>query len=117
MYFMRLFIAIVIASFFVPVLCEAQYAWSMPDSECKHSGQAPNTSPVIAPCCAFAAQVRPILKEVNSQDTSTTLELSGPDHSFPLIVISSSNRVTSTYQLDPSVNPPDLFLLHASFLI
>ena len=106
-----------IFSLFVPVVCAVQNAWSAPSPSCGEMNHAPQSIPMVSPCCLNVAIERPVLQEVTRHDTPLAPAPAVPASTLPTGEPNADPRIgcSSIPIGDPS--PPHIYVLHSTFLI
>ena len=114
---MRATAALLILSFFAPIVCAVESAWAASSENCGQMNQAPQPAPMAARCCLTAAIERPALREGTRPDTHLAPTLAMPATALPMGEPSGNERVAESPIPMGAPSPPHLYVLHAAFLI
>jgi len=114
---MRVTAAVLILSFFVPVVCSVQSAWSASSRSCGNMNHTPQPAPMVSPCCLNAAIERPALQEVSRSDEASPTASAVPERNVVLPESGNRSVVEVSRNIDRHKEFPRLYVLHAAFLI
>ena len=114
---MRATAAILVLSFFAPIVCAVESAWAASSETCGQMNHTSQPTPVAAPCCLTAAIERPALREGTRPDADSAK--ASPAHATALLMgePNGNERVAESPIPMGAPSPPHLYVLHAAFLI